>query len=597
MADRKHCVITVWLALSLAVITGLFLALLESARTASQQWYLEFSARQAADSLFADYHRELWERYRVFGLEEYSGEEIRDELYGYLAPYADRKKNHSWVDLSFSPEKITVMKTETLLSENGRPLKEEILSFMRTAWITDGSPAADAEALLHKAQTERTEEDVSEWIGGLCEAGTDMAGYSLSICEEADLLRQKKRHLIRDAEDGDGAGFSERSSEMELGAKKILSLAEKCREASERYDAGTASRREEAADTAELRRKLVTLTADVRQLLKDLTAAEELSEAAQREEETEEDADSERLSEIREEAVTAAEGITLPEEIWSRRSGDPEKLSRLEKAGDLLSGGLLELLLPEGTVIREEPISIPEAPSAQAYGAGALEVYPITDRLLLSEYVLRTTLYYEKENSGKELQAEYVTYGRENDRENIAAAVGEGMAIRTGSALMALICDSTKRKEAEALSAAVTGGMPGTMEAVTFVILALWAAWQAASDIRVLLAGGKVPAFRQASEFTVSLSDVLSGMLPERNSETGLSSRDCLRLLLAMHMDDARVLRMADVMQHELMKTQEDFRMKRMVTEFSAVIGAESQHVFSVGGTYEMQTAAGRSYD
>lgn len=588
--------ITVWLALSLAVITGLFLALLESAHTASGAYYLDLCARSAADSLLADYHRDLWERYRVFGLEEYADEEIRDELYTYTEVYRDPAANRTWGGLSFTPEDIRVTDTKTLLSEGGGPLREEILSYMRLAWPLSEETTESFRSFTERAAAERTAEDVSEWVGGLTGSAVEMAEAAGRICKEADLLRQNKAALICAAEYGDRAAFTERASEMREHAENIKALTRACRKASERYDAETADHRKDAQDTKALRGKLDGLAAYTDRFLRDLTEAEGFSEEAEREEAEEEDADNERLRAIWYSARRAAEELSMPDEYWTERNADGEKLEKLKNAGALLSGGLLEVLLPEGAFVSEETIRVPEAPSLAAGSAGATESASLLDRLLLSEYVLRHMECYQKDGGEGKLQAEYVLYGLESDRADLSAAVCEGMAIRTGEGLLSLLADTKKRKEAEALSAAVTGGMPGTMEALTFVILVLWAAWQAASDLKVLLAGGKVPAIRSGQEFSVSLPDILCGKLPGEDEGTGIDFRDALRLMLIMHMDGERVLRMADVMQYELSFIQEDFRMRRMVTELEAVVSARETHVFSMKGTYEMQTTVRRSY-
>ena len=588
--------ITVWLALSLAVITGLFLALLESAHTASGMCYLDLCARSAADSLLADYHRDLWEKYRVFGLEEYADEEIRDELYAYTEVYRDPAANRTWGGLSFTPEDIRVTDTKTLLSEGGGPLREEILSYMRLAWPLSEETTESFRSFTERAAAERTAEDVSEWVGSMTGSAVEMAEAAGRICKEADLLRQNKAVLISAAEYGDRAAFTERASEMREHAENIKALTRACRKASERYDAETADHREDAKDTKALREKLDGLAAYTDRFLRDLTEAEGFSEEAEREEAEEEDADDERLRAIWHSARRAAEELPMPDSFWTGRTMDGEKLGQLKNAGALLSGGLLEVLLPEGVSVSEEIIRVPEAPSLAAGSAGAAESISLMDRLLLSEYVLRHMERYQKDGGEGKLQAEYVLYGLESDRADLSAAVCEGMAIRTGEGLLSLLADAKKRKEAEALSAAVTGGMPGTMEALTFVILVLWAAWQAASDLKVLLAGGKVPAIRSGKEFTVSLSDILSGKISGEDEGTGIDSRDALRLMLIMHMDGERVLRMADVMQYEMGFIQEDFRMRRMVTELEAVVSAREMHVFSLKGTYEMQTTVRRSY-
>ncbi|MDY5484335.1 MAG: hypothetical protein SPF91_09150, partial [Clostridium sp.] len=61
--------ITVFLSLILTCICALLCGLFESARLAGSGWYLQMSLNSAVDSVMSCYHREAWERYRLFLLE------------------------------------------------------------------------------------------------------------------------------------------------------------------------------------------------------------------------------------------------------------------------------------------------------------------------------------------------------------------------------------------------------------------------------------------------------------------------------------------------------------------------------------------------
>ena len=68
MGKARRGEITVFLSLILICVCGLVCGLLESARTAAARCYLQTAAFSAMDSLFSQYHRTLWEEYRIFGL-------------------------------------------------------------------------------------------------------------------------------------------------------------------------------------------------------------------------------------------------------------------------------------------------------------------------------------------------------------------------------------------------------------------------------------------------------------------------------------------------------------------------------------------------
>ena len=74
--------VTVFLSLILICVCGLICGLLESARTAGARCYLQTAAGSSMDSLFSQYHRKLWEEYRIFGLEHFEQETAAEEFSG-----------------------------------------------------------------------------------------------------------------------------------------------------------------------------------------------------------------------------------------------------------------------------------------------------------------------------------------------------------------------------------------------------------------------------------------------------------------------------------------------------------------------------------
>ena len=61
--------ITVFLSLILTCICALMGGLFESARAAGSGWYMQMALNSSLDSLMSCYHREIWDKYRIFVLE------------------------------------------------------------------------------------------------------------------------------------------------------------------------------------------------------------------------------------------------------------------------------------------------------------------------------------------------------------------------------------------------------------------------------------------------------------------------------------------------------------------------------------------------
>ena len=79
---REKGEVTVFLAMILVMIMTLLLVMAESARTAGQRLYLRVASNSAMESLMAQYHRSLWNEYRILGLETDSKGLLEEEFKG-----------------------------------------------------------------------------------------------------------------------------------------------------------------------------------------------------------------------------------------------------------------------------------------------------------------------------------------------------------------------------------------------------------------------------------------------------------------------------------------------------------------------------------
>ena len=118
--------ISVFLSLILICVCGLLCGLLESARTAGARCYLQMAAHSAMDSLFSQYHRGLWEQYRIFGLEHIEEEDAAEEFERFLQPYLEQK---DWYP--FAQDGCYVTARQVLTDDNGEHLEKEIMDYMK----------------------------------------------------------------------------------------------------------------------------------------------------------------------------------------------------------------------------------------------------------------------------------------------------------------------------------------------------------------------------------------------------------------------------------------------------------------------------------
>ena len=86
---RLQSSVTIYLALIFTCTAALLCAFAESARTAGARFYVTNMAESAIDSLFSQYHPELWQVYRLFGYEFGDEASSQEELEKFMKPYAD----------------------------------------------------------------------------------------------------------------------------------------------------------------------------------------------------------------------------------------------------------------------------------------------------------------------------------------------------------------------------------------------------------------------------------------------------------------------------------------------------------------------------
>ena len=123
---RRRGEITVFLALTLLCVWALMCGLVESARTAGARCYLRQAVDSSMDSLLSQYHRQLWGKYHILGLEFGDKQGLEQELCGFLSAYLEAI---NWYPLE--AEEIQTAGMETLADRDGAFLEQQILDYMK----------------------------------------------------------------------------------------------------------------------------------------------------------------------------------------------------------------------------------------------------------------------------------------------------------------------------------------------------------------------------------------------------------------------------------------------------------------------------------
>lgn len=406
--------ITVFISMILMILFAFLCVLMESARTAGARWYLQMAASSAMDSVFSQYHRELWDRYRLLFAEYESPEEIEQDFAGFLLPYLETK---NWYPMAL--EQTAAEEIVRATDGHGAYLEKEILDYMKYGvWKLDFEGDAvpelwdyerEAEAVTEMAQSYRLR---TRDVWKLERVLEDISG-------NLDRQRTFREQGLNSLSSYDGAGFRREAERMIGELRKIPGLVRQYEKEADklstvlasdrqeqnaradRLSAGTAAALEEEiqeyeayiAEDGKRRQEIRDLDLSSAEQIQRLEALIELSYEVEREIEEWEDDDDEDgdggepdYESLWRPVRNGLEGIVIPVLSFAHGIQDKEKEGWLKQVEQLYQEVMLGLLVPDGHQISEKLASTAELPShTESYEEGAGSG-SMVDHVLVNEY-------------------------------------------------------------------------------------------------------------------------------------------------------------------------------------------------------------------
>lgn len=642
---RTRGEITIFLGLILLSVWALLCGLAESARTAAARYYLRHGMNSAMDSLMSQYHRELWEQYRILGLEYGQNGELEREFEGFLKPYLEADNWYPMELVKVEPPAIV-----SLTDEGGAILERQVTDYMRYGLLSavwDEVTEGEAQELVKAVKEADAVKEIAERYETHSREALRLEERLEAIYNSLGDQEESWSRGLERLEEADGSGFLRESKELIEELEGIPPLVDRYQKEADSLN----SRLEESRDLYGERKK-------------DLSggAAAALEEEIQRYE-TYISKDGERRKEVEALTEAAAEAIEYgktamdearqvqeyisrwepededdeldEEELWEpvkRRwercpllklgvqfgVADQEKAGLQEQAAALFSGKLVHLVLPEGRTASQRRPDLTGAPSLLVNGGEEGKGLSLMDRVMMGEYVLRFFNRYDavrQEPGCCQYEMEYILFGNVGDSENLEEMAGSLMKLRHGMNLLHILSDGEKREAARNLAAAIVGGT-GLLPLVgvtAFLIMGVWALGEALWDVRTLLNEGRVPLLKTRETWKLGLDQLLTpgsvmGWESEASQEeSGLDYRGYSRLFLLAGHDVQMDYRIMDMIQSNLRMGQEDFRMILCGDQVNLKAEVCGKHVFfnlglwkslvgRDGGTYKMKLAVSGRY-
>lgn len=636
MERRYSGQVTVFLSLILICVCGLICGLLESARTAGARCYLQTAVHSSMDSLFSQYHRKLWEEYRIFGLEHFSEEKAAEEFAGFLQPYLEQE---NWYP--FSVEECQVAERKVLTDDSGEYFEQEILDYMKYGiWTKEWGEEAALEAISDFTEAEQVSDltrsmEIQTKDAWKLEQALETLGKCLQEQEERRSTAAGK--LRRE----DGYGFCREGDSLIKQLSKVPGLVEKYEKQADRlgetldvleqefeekqgdlsdsvkqtFEAELQEYRAYTDKDGERRKQITGLSQQAEERINLVkTVQQEAIEVEEYIADWEPDDEDDELN-------TAAlwapvqrhfshyASLSLPFEAGIK---DKEKEGLLKKLREMADRGILALVLPEGREVSKGIIHSEQYPSQvisfEEKGIGVLE------KAMTAEYCqvffrhfcgtkeggikmsvteeIETERGAEKENGGGlAYELEYLLAGKDLDEQNFIQVVEELIAVREGLNFIYLLGDSEKRAQAKALAMAVVGGsgLLPLVSITTFLILGVWAFGEAVVDVQMLLGGGKVPLVKGRGDWHLSLEGLLDFARKGRiegigEKGKGFTYEQYLTIFLLPVPGTQLLYRMMDIMEMNISQEQPGFRMEDCAYRVDMQMEACGKHVyFSLG--------------
>lgn len=643
--------VTVFISLIMMCMFALFCVLLESARTAGARWYLQMAASSAMDSVFSQYHRPLWDSYRLLFAEYDDEEELVQDFAVFMQPYLETE---NWYPMEYTS--AVADKIQRATDEDGMHFEQEILDYMKYGvWNLDFD-ASTVDSLWDNAREASAVKDTAETYRGHAREALRLEKSLEAVSESLMKQTEKKREGLSRLRSFDGPGFRraageliremqrmpglvetyrKRADELARGLEKSRGVYAERQEACsaqvrqlleeeireyESYVAADGQRRQEIEALAPLSEEQIRL---VRQTVEEALEVERIIDEWEEDDEDDEGPD---LSALWAPVRRHFDSLEIKALSFAHGVKDKEKEGWLTQVESMYKSGLLSLVVPEGAVVSEQTANMTDAPSQTEMLLEGGRSTSFLDHVMINEYCgnfFRNFCSQQAQTQGEapdkmektvlNYEMEYLIGGKLTDEDNLTDVVHRLLAIREGLNLIHIMSDSEKRTEARNLAMLITGaaGVTPLLLVTAFFVMSVWALGEALMDIRGLLAGKRVPLIKSREDWSLQAEQLLV-MGKERSVETGggeqgLSYLSWLKVLLFMERIVPQEYRMMDLIQMNLMQQQSSFRMRRGVYEARITGSFCGKHVFFSLGfvdrmlgesahTYQMSVSVERVY-
>lgn len=294
------------------------------------------------------------------------------------------------------------------------------------------------------------------------------------------------------------------------------------------------------------------------------------------------------------------------EQVLSQTEGEmPEENNPISHMKKLGQGNFAKLICTDQEKLSNRSVDLSGMPSHRALQKGrgtfSLEEKNVAEKVLFDEYVIKHFENAAESRSGEKEHAlayeiEYLLGGEESDDANLEKTGKKLLLIRMASNYAYLLTDTEKQAEAETtagiLSAVILS--PELEPLIKQGLLIAWAYGEGITDLRSLLAGGKIPLAKNRESWQTDLLGILrlgtgSDDGTVKGQGEGMTYKEYLRMLLFLEKTEVLSMRALDLIEAniKLQSSSTGFRLDQCVTAMETEAVSSLQR----GITYRFRTS------
>ena len=604
--------ITIYLSLIFVCISALICGLVESARTAGLRFYARVYANSSIDSLFSEYHNDLWDTYRLILLECKDVSTAKKHIEGYIEPYANADNWFAMPDIS-----AEILKYDAITDEGGAWFENEILDYMKYAALNLGYDGGSAELLKEQVEEAQSMKEITDDYGGHTRQAAGVEKNLARISEQLDEMTKLYQEAGARLSSHDGSGFRKKANEIIKKAKKIPSMVDsyvkkadklksELEKTKESHDEDWDKLKDDSkellssdlnsydtyiSEDGDRRREIVALKSQMDTLIDEIDSVIEHSIDVEDEIASADEEDDIDEGALWQEVYDEWNDIDIPRLECAKGLADEEKENTLEKALDMLSGDIYSMVIPADRSISKKDIkNIKNSlPSSSALTDRNKEDIDLLDKLLVTEYISRFTYDFVENKEGVlDYQLEYIISGKDEDSENLYSTLNKILAIREGLNYLYILSNPQMRSAVSALATAIAAAVciPGLNLMLEYMIIGAWSLAESVMDLKALLSGKKVPLYKDSESWQLDLEGVLSiassGISDDtKDSQNGVTYEAYLKFLTFLLDSKDRNYRTMDIIQAAIGSSEEGFLMKNCIYAMDVSITSEASHLFT----------------